>query len=204
MFMANKFPPIHFVPNRMNGECQIHSLPAIIKLNLASLPKPKSIIILSPKNSTKGPNRCQLSNHRAIWDFDVKCIAIQFYGKSHNSQSDHWIRLKFYMESPDMLSYLGFKFQINLSLRRHRNMGQKRLYEFCYLLPFDLWTSYLAKILFLKGCGSLFWESPNSSKIFNGLQHSFHMWQGFMNVSEFFSYKDSLFILATKGKKTSE
>jgi len=30
-------------------------------------------------------------------------------------------------------------------------------------------------------------------------------WQGFINVSEFFSYKDSLFILATKkGKKISE
>jgi hypothetical protein len=105
------------------------------------------------------------------------------------------------MESPDMLSYLGFKFQINRSLGRHRNMGQQRLYEFCYLLHFDLWTSYLARIFFLKGCGSLFWESPNSSKIFNGLQHSFHMWQGFMNVSESFSYKDSLFILTTKRKE---
>jgi hypothetical protein len=80
-------------------------------------------------------------------------------------------------------------------------MGQQRLYEFCYLLHFDLWTSYLARIFFLKGCGSLFWESPNSSKIFNGLQHSFHMWQGFMNVSESFSYKDSLFILTTKRKE---
>jgi hypothetical protein len=61
-------------------------------------------------------------------------------------------------------------------------MGQQRLYEFCYLLPFDLWTSYLARILFLKGCGSLFSEFPNSLKIFNGLQHSFHVWQGFINV----------------------
>jgi hypothetical protein len=100
-----------------------------------------------------------------------------------------------------MLSYLGFKFPINRSLGRHRNMGQQRLYEFFYLLPFDLWTSYLARILFIKGCGSLFWESPNSSKIFNGLQHSFHVWQGFINVSESFSYKDSIFILATKRKE---
>jgi hypothetical protein len=75
-------------------------------------------------------------------------------------------------------------------------MGQQ--YEFCYLLPFDLWTSY---ILFLKGCGSLFWESPISTKIFNGLQHSFQVWQGFINVLESFSYKDSLFILAIKKKK---
>jgi hypothetical protein len=100
-----------------------------------------------------------------------------------------------------MLSYIGFKFPINRSLGRHRNIGQQRLYEFFYLLPFDLWTSYLARILFIKGCGSLFWESPNSSKIFNGLQHSFHVWQGFINVSESFSYKDSIFILATKRKE---
>jgi hypothetical protein len=44
-------------------------------------------------------------------------------------------------------------------------------------------------------------------KIFNGLQHSFQVWQGFINVLESFSYKDSLFISATKkkkGKKISE
>jgi len=32
------------------------------------------------------------------------------------------------------------------------------LYEFCYLLSFDFCTFYLAKILFLQGRGSLFWE----------------------------------------------
>jgi len=119
---------------------------------------------------------------RSNSDFDVKCVTIQFYGNNHNSQSDHWIELIFYVESPDMLSYLVFKFQLNQSLGRHRNTCQQRLYEFCYLLPFDLWTSYLARILFLKGWSNLFWESPNSPKIFNGLQHSFHVWQGFINV----------------------
>jgi hypothetical protein len=84
------------------------------------------------------------------------------------------------------------------TLGRHHDTGQQRLYEFCYLLPFNLWTSYLVRILFLKGCDSLFWESPSSTKIFNGLQHSFQVWQGFINVSESFSYKDSLFILATR------
>ena len=44
----------------------------------------------------------------------------------------------------------------------------------------------------------MFWESPNSTKVFNGLQYSFQVWQGFINVSESFSYKDSLFILATR------
>jgi len=63
----------------------------------------------------------------------------------------------------------------------------------------------LGRILFLKGCGRLFWKSANSTKIFNGLQHSFQLWQGFINVSESFSYKDSLFILGTKkGKKILE
>ena len=119
---------------------------------------------------------------RSNSDFDLKSAPIQFYGNSHNSQSDRWIKMIFYVESPDMLSYLGLKFQVNRRSRRHGNTGQQRLYEFCYLLPFDLWASYLARILFLKGCGSLFWESPNSQKIFNGLQHSFHVWQGFINV----------------------
>jgi hypothetical protein len=100
-----------------------------------------------------------------------------------------------------MLSYLGLKFQVNQSSVRYRNLGQQRLYEFCYLLPFDLWTSYLAKILFLKGCGSLFWESPSAIKIFNELQHSFQVWQGFINVSESFFYNDSLFIIATTRKE---
>jgi hypothetical protein len=107
----------------------------------------------------------------------------------------------FYVESPNMLSYLELKCQVNRSLGRHRNTSQQRLHEFCYLFSFDLWTSYLARILFLKRCGSLFWESPSSTKIFNGLHHSFQMWQGFVNVSESFSYKDSLFILATIRKE---
>jgi hypothetical protein len=55
-----------------------------------------------------------------------------------------------------MLSYVGLKFQVHQILGRYRNTGQQKLYEFCYLLPFDLWTSYLARILFLKGYGSLF------------------------------------------------
>jgi hypothetical protein len=124
-------------------------------------------------------------------DFEVKCATIQFYGNNHNSQSHRWIKLKFYVESLDMFSYLFLNFQVNRSSGRHRNTGQQRLYEFCYLLPFDLWTSYLARILFLKEYDSLFWKSTNSTKIFNGLQHDFQVWQGFMIISESFSYKDS-------------
>ena len=110
------------------------------------------------------------------------------------------LKLNFYEASPDMLFYLGLKFQVNRSLGRHRNAGQQKLYKFCYLLPFELWTSYLVRILFLQGCCSLFWESPTSTKIFNGLHHSFQVWQRFINVSESFSYKDSLSIQAITRK----
>ena len=122
-------------------------------------------------------------HERSNSDFDVKCATIQFYGNSHNSQSDRWIKLKCYVKSPDMFFYLGLKFQVNRNSGRHLNTSQQRLYEFCYyLLPFDLWTSYLARILFLKGCVSLFWKTPHFTKIFNGLQHSFQVWQGDANL----------------------
>jgi hypothetical protein len=75
---------------------------------------------------------------RSNSDFNVKSAPIQFYSNSYNFQSDRWIKLKVYVESPDMLSYLGLKFQVNRSSIRHRNTGQQRLYEFYYLLPFDL------------------------------------------------------------------
>jgi hypothetical protein len=103
--------------------------------------------------------------------------------------------------SLDIFSYLGLNFQVNHSFGRHQNTSEQRLYEFYYLLSFDLWTSYLARILFLKGCGSLFWKSNNSTKIFKGLQHSFQGWQGFIIIPECFPYKDSLFILAAKRKE---
>ena len=138
---------------------------------------------------------------RSNSDFDIKCATIQFYDNSQNSQSDCWIELQFHVKSPDMLCYLGLKLQANQRSRRHLNTGQQRLYEFCYLLPFDLWTSYLARILFLKKYGGLFWKSTNSTKIFNGLQDSFQVCQGFIIISESFSYKDFLFILATKRKE---
>jgi len=66
---------------------------------------------------------------------------------------------------------------------------------------FYLWTCYLAKILFLQGCGSLFREFPSSTKIFNELQYNLQVWQGFINASESDSSKDSLFILVTQEKK---
>jgi hypothetical protein len=54
-------------------------------------------------------------------DSDVKCATVQFYGNNHNSQSDRWTRLKIYVESLDMFSYLRLTFQVNQSLKRHGN-----------------------------------------------------------------------------------
>jgi len=63
--------------------------------------------------------------------------------------------MKVYIESPNMFSYLRLQFQVNQISKRHRNTGQHRLYEFCYLLPFNLWTFYLANILSLQRCAGL-------------------------------------------------
>ena len=54
---------------------------------------------------------------RSNSDFDVKRAPIKFYDNNHNSQSDRWIGLKFYVEPPDMLSYLGINFQVNWCLK---------------------------------------------------------------------------------------
>jgi len=68
-----------------------------------------------------------------------------------------------------------------------------------FLLTYEL--SIWQWFFFLQGCDNLFWESLSSTKIFNGLQHSFQVWQGFINISKSFFYKDSLFILATTRKE---
>ncbi|KAL3592248.1 hypothetical protein D5086_010888 [Populus alba] len=136
-------------------------------------------------NDTVQP--CDTTQVRSDSDFGVKSATVQVYGNSHNSPSDRWIGLIFYVDSPDISYYLGLKLQVNRSSVRHPNTGQQRLYGFCYLLPFDLWTSYLIRIPFLQGCGSWFWEFPSSTRIFNELQYNLLVWQGFINVSESFS-----------------
>ena len=45
---------------------------------------------------------CDTTQVRSDLDFGVKSATIQVYGNSHNSQSDRWIRLIFYVDSPDM------------------------------------------------------------------------------------------------------
>ena len=120
---------------------------------------------------------------RSDSDFGIKSATVYVQSNSHNFQSGHWIGVIFYVDSPNMFAYLGLKIQVNRSSGRHRNTSQQRLYGFCYLLPFDLWTSYLVRILFLQGCGSWFWEFLSSTRIFNELQYNLQVWQGFINVS---------------------
>jgi hypothetical protein len=69
------------------------------------------------------------------------------------------------------------------------------LYEFCFLLP--IWLGFFFYKDVAAGFGNFL--VPQGSLI--ELQYNLQVWQGFINVSEFFSYKDSLFILATQGKK---
>jgi hypothetical protein len=71
---------------------------------------------------------------RSNSDFDVKWATMQFYGNNHNSQSDRWIRLKFYVEYPNIFFYLELKFQVNQSSERHHNTSQQRLYFVIYFL----------------------------------------------------------------------
>jgi hypothetical protein len=65
----------------------------------------------------------EMIQERSNSDFDVKCATIQFYRNSHNSQSDRWFELKFYVESPDMLFYRVLKFHVNWGSGRHQNKG---------------------------------------------------------------------------------
>jgi len=57
---------------------------------------------------------CDTTQVRSDLDFGVKSATVLVYGNSHNSQSDRWIRLKFYVVSPDMVSYYGLKWSIEV------------------------------------------------------------------------------------------
>jgi hypothetical protein len=115
---------------------------------------------------------CETNQARSDSDFGKNISTVQFYAIEHNFKSNYWIELKLYQKIPEVFVYVGVHFQENPRLERTCNIGPNRLYEFRYLLPFDLWTSYLARILFLQGCGSLFWEFPSCIRIFNELQYN--------------------------------
>jgi len=75
---------------------------------------------------------------RSDSDFGVKFSIVLFYAIEHNSKANRWIELKFNMKILKVLVYVGVMFQMNQSLGRTCDIGQNRLYEFCYLLSYDL------------------------------------------------------------------
>jgi hypothetical protein len=92
---------------------------------------------------------CDTNQARSDSDFGVKFSTVQFYTIEHNFKSNRWIELKLYQKIPEVFVYVGVHFQENSCSEKTSNIGPNKLYEFCYLLPFDLWTFYLARILFL-------------------------------------------------------
>lgn len=63
-------------------------------------------------------------------------------------------------------------------------------YKYCYLLPFDLWTLYLERTLFLIIQGYLvacfFLDFSSFTKILNEQQSNFQVRKEFINVSKSF------------------
>ena len=121
---------------------------------------------------------CDTTQARSNLNFGVKFYTVQFYAIKYNSKSNRWIELKIYQKIPEALVYVRVKLQMNQCSKRTCNIGQNRLYEFCYLLSFGLWTFYLEMILFRQGCGSLFWEFPSSTRIVKELQYNLQATQG--------------------------
>ena len=70
-------------------------------------------------NDTVQP--CDTTQVRLDSDFGIKNTTVQVYENSHNSRSDRWIKVIFYVDAPNMSFYLGFKFQVNRSSGRHHN-----------------------------------------------------------------------------------
>ena len=73
-------------------------------------------------NDTVQP--CDTTQVRSNLDFGIKNATVQVHGNNHNSRSDHWIKVIFYVDYPDMFFYLGLKLQVNRSSGRHHNTGQ--------------------------------------------------------------------------------
>ena len=119
---------------------------------------------------------CDTLQARSDSDFGVKFSTFQFYAIEHNFKSNRLIDLKLYQMILKVFFYVGVKVQGIGVQKRLAIEVKKWLYVFCYLLSFDLWTFYLVRILFLKGCGSLFWKFSSSTRIFNELKHNFQEW----------------------------
>jgi hypothetical protein len=79
----------------------------VTKVATNPIQDPRVNLLEEGGNDTVQP--CDTTQGRSDSDFGVKCATVQVYGNSHNSSFDHWIGLKCYVDSPDMLSYPGLK-----------------------------------------------------------------------------------------------
>jgi len=87
----------NFYFNGVQVPVHIFIIPHATKIHIPTSPVPSRPDSLA--------SRCKIIvidtiQERSNSDFDVKCATIQFYGNSYNSQSDCWIELKVYVESP--------------------------------------------------------------------------------------------------------
>ena len=107
-------------------------------------------------------------------------------------------------QCPNIFFHIGLKVQVNYSSVRSCDTGQQMQYKFCYLLLFELWTSYLEMNFFLimqRYSTTYFLEFPSSIRFFNRQQYIFQVWPRFLNIQKSFSYKDYLFVLTTQGQE---
>jgi hypothetical protein len=89
----------------------------LARKELQRLQKEAKTLSFIPVNDSR-TNHIEKTGNDTIWvikkqsdsNSNVNCTTIQFHNNSYNSQSDRWIGLKVYEESPNMFSYLGVNF----------------------------------------------------------------------------------------------
>jgi hypothetical protein len=77
---------------------------------------------------------CDTTQVRSDLDFGVKCATVQVYNNNHNSQSDHWIGLKFYDKIQPPIKTISKPYQNQLKLHILSNGGEIALYVKCKLI----------------------------------------------------------------------
>jgi len=94
--------------------------------------RPPTIEATNTRWITDTVQPCDTNQARLDLDFDVKFSTVQLYAIEHNSKSNCWIELKLYQKIPEVFVYVGVNFQVNRSLEWTCDIGQNKLYEFCY------------------------------------------------------------------------
>jgi hypothetical protein len=101
-----------------------------VRKELQRLKKAKTLSLIPINDSRmnhleeRGNDTIRAIKKQSDSDSNVKCTTVQVHGNNHNSQSDWLIRMKLYVQSPGILSYLRLNFQVNRRSGRHENTGQ--------------------------------------------------------------------------------